>query len=67
MKSREILLIEDDVTLNRLLSEQLLRVGHRVVSAHSWAEAQLVLKRFEPSLILLDVKLPDCSGVDLIT
>lgn len=65
-KPRQILLIEDDATLNRLLAEQLTRVGHKVVSTHSRAEAEEVLKTFEPSLILLDIKLPDCSGVDLI-
>lgn len=65
-KGRQIVLVEDDITLNRLLTEQLDRAGYKVASAHSRAQLEEILQSVEPTLILLDIKLPDCNGVELI-
>ena len=61
-----ILIVEDDATLNRLLSTQLRASGYNVVSASCWREAQEHLVGIEPSLVLLDSNLPDASGLDKI-
>ncbi len=61
-----ILVIEDDATLNRLLSTQLSASGYNAIRASSWREAQELLSTIEPSLVLLDVNLPDASGLEKV-
>lgn len=61
-----IMLIEDDLVLERLIGMQLRRFGYQVVTANSWQQAEKVLSETEPSLILLDMKLPDAEGIDLV-
>ncbi|MFV0297539.1 MAG: sigma-54-dependent transcriptional regulator [Hyphomicrobiaceae bacterium] len=65
-QKRLVLLIEDDVVLNRLMTQQLARFGYRVEASHCWADAKEALGRTEPDLILLDMRLPDANGLDLI-
>lgn len=62
----ELLVIEDDITLSQLLCEQLQRMGYRVQRAQSWSEAEGILNRCEPDLILLDGCLPDANGIELL-
>lgn len=61
-----IMLIEDDVVLERLIAMQLRRIGYQVVTANSWKQAELLLGKTEPALILLDMRLPDAEGLDLV-
>ena len=61
-----ILIVEDDATLNRLLTTQLRASGYNAVCASSWREAQDQLTRIEPSLVLLDINLPDANGLEKI-
>ena len=42
-RRKRILVVEDDKTLCRLVSEQLQAMGHIVATAHSWAEAKATL------------------------
>ncbi|MFO1172478.1 MAG: sigma-54 dependent transcriptional regulator [Hyphomicrobiaceae bacterium] len=60
--SKRVLVIEDDRTLNRLLVEQMRRMGHFTTSAHTWVEAKAALHAGDPSLVMLDMKLPDAEG-----
>ena len=49
-----VLVIDDDVTLNRLMVGQLNRMGHAATGVHSWAAAQAYLQQHDPHLVLLD-------------
>ncbi len=63
--ARTILVVEDDPTLRETLSEALETEGFRVVSA---ADGRSALERFRadaPDLVLLDVMLPELSGVEV--
>jgi DNA-binding NtrC family response regulator len=62
-RRKRILVIEDDKVLCRLLSEQLQAMGHIVATAHSWADAKSTLEGVDPSLALLDIRLPDADGL----
>lgn len=62
----QILVIEDDRVLNKLLCGQLHRMGHTVVGAGSWSEAVNFLARHEPRLILSDARLPDRPLLDFL-
>jgi len=61
-----ILVIEDDVTLNRLLVGQLKRLGYATAGATSLAAADQLLQGPEPDLMLMDLRLPDSSGTEPI-
>ena len=60
--SRRVLVIEDDLTLNGLLVEQISRLGHDAQGAASRATAldTLASQRFD--LAVLDLRLPDADG-----
>ena len=59
----KVLLIEDDKTLNRLMLDQVQRLGHDVRSATSREETLQVLRKFSPDLAILDIRLPDTDGM----
>jgi len=65
-QQKRVLVVEDDRTLNRLLVEQLSRLGFKARGASSRAQALETLEEFEPSLIILDVRLPDTEGMSLL-
>jgi CheY-like chemotaxis protein len=59
-------LVVDDHELNLKLLERLLeREGREVRSADSVAAAERVLAEEQPAMIVLDLNLPDGSGLDL--
>ena len=64
---KEILIIEDDRTLNNLMARHLRELGHSVKSALDWASAKEYLAASEPALILLDCMLPDMDGYTIIS
>ncbi|MCP8939571.1 sigma-54 dependent transcriptional regulator [Alsobacter sp. SYSU M60028] len=61
-----ILVVDDDATLNQLMSSHLRRAGYEVENASRWSEAQSLLGRLEPDLVLLDAKLPDADGLAML-
>lgn len=63
---RKILVIEDDVTLNRLLVDQLGRLGHDAQGATSRATALEAMTHFRPELAILDLRLPDADGMTFL-
>jgi two-component system NtrC family response regulator len=65
-RKHRILVVEDDTTLNRLLVDQLSRLGFEVRGANSRAQAMETLEAFEPSLAILDIRLPDTEGLELL-
>ena len=61
-----ILIIDDDIHINALLTEALTAEGYTVSKAFSGTEALLVLSNRRPDLILLDLMLPGLSGEELL-
>lgn len=64
--AHKILIVEDDTALNRLLTDQIGRVGYETRGAVRRAEAADLVREFSPHLIIMDVRLPDCKGFDLL-
>ncbi len=60
-----VLLVEDDPGITDMLRMELEDVGHTVVAAADKATARRAWHRTRPDLILLDLNLPDGSGLDL--
>lgn len=62
----KILVIEDEVSINDILTTSLEREGYEVKSAFSGKEGLEIEKSFKPYLVLLDLMLPDMDGEELI-
>ncbi len=63
---RRVLIVEDEPTLRRLILRNLTSRGHEVREAATAAEARAMLEKELPDLMLLDVNLPDRSGLDVL-
>lgn len=61
---KNILLVEDDNSLNRGISFKLNKEGYKVFSAKNIKEAKEMFSKNNIDLILLDVGLPDGNGFD---
>lgn len=64
MNTATVLVIDDDATLNKMLCAHLKASGYNAVSAQSWHDAEALLAVVEPSVVLLDMKLPDVNGIE---
>ena len=62
---RTILLVEDEESITAPLSEALEREGFRAEVAHTAAASLELAGRVSPDLVLLDLMLPDGSGLDV--
>jgi len=68
MAEARILLVEDEPTMRRLLSDALARQGYSVESAGNGVEAwQMLQDGLEVELILTDFTMPEMDGLELIT
>lgn len=61
---RQILLLEDDKTLNRGIALTLKQAGYQVISVFTLKEAEEVFRHETFSLVISDITLPDGSGLD---
>ena len=62
---RKILIVEDEMSINDILTTALKREGYDVMSAFSAKEAEIIFNGFKPDLVLLDLMLPDGKGEEL--
>src|SRR5688572_16063444 len=64
--SLRLFLIEDDDDVALLIRKSLERVDHHVTRCRSAADALIVLAQSSFDLVLLDQRLPDMEGLDLL-
>ncbi|MBF7144647.1 MULTISPECIES: response regulator transcription factor [Pseudomonas] len=62
----DLLLIDDDVELCELLGSWLTHEGFQVRACHDGRSARLALAQSAPAAVVLDVMLPDGSGLELL-
>lgn len=62
----QLLVVEDDVVLQLSLTAMLRREGFSILAARTVAEARVQLLRELPTVVLLDVGLPDGSGFEIL-
>ena len=65
MGASEIILVEDDANVTRLVSHQLKRVGYRVHCAGLVREARDLSRAVDWDIAVLDRNLPDGNGIEL--
>ena len=61
-----ILIVDDDKTFCNVLKESLENRNHNVQIAHNIKDALYVTEKFNPQWILLDLKMAEGSGLELI-
>ena len=67
MKSRaSVLLVDDDSAFRGVMAGELERLNLQVTTAGSGEEALVRIKEDNPDVVLLDLKLPDMSGLDVL-
>ena len=62
----KVLIVDDDQTIRSTLAEAVNTWGYRTFQAASLAETLAVVDRERPDAVLLDVKLPDGSGISIL-
>lgn len=67
MPHSRILVIDDEPSVTDALSLILTELGHEVDAAKSGSEAKEFLKGAPYDLVFTDLRLPDASGIDLLT
>lgn len=65
-KGRIVVVVDDEENARDLAKRSLERLGFEVVSAATGASGLRLVKRLSPSLVLVDINLPDMSGWALI-
>lgn len=66
MRERRILVIDDEKLVCWSLNQMLTEAGFAVQTAMNGVDAREKFKNFEPEMVLLDVRLPDANGVELL-
>lgn len=60
-----VLLVDDDLDLLALYQEVLERDGYTIFTASNAEEALSILVQSNPELVLIDIFMPDCNGLEL--
>jgi two-component system cell cycle response regulator DivK len=62
--AKKVLIVEDDALHLKLLHNVLEYHGYRVLATGSGAAAIEIAQRQQPDLILMDIQLPDITGIE---
>ncbi len=65
-KNQTILVVEDDEASREFLSEVLDSLGYNFISTQNGIEGLELFKLHSPSLVLLDIRLPDINGIEVL-
>jgi two-component system NtrC family sensor kinase len=67
MSRETILVVDDDFQISELLAHQLLPgLGYQTLVAHDGQTALDIVRNQQPDLMLLDLRLPDISGIEVL-
>jgi DNA-binding response OmpR family regulator len=66
MDQHSVLVVDDDASIRTLISELLDDAGYAVLEAGSGGQALRLAHDHTPSVVLVDHRLPDMSGLDLL-
>lgn len=66
MNTDTILIIDDETQIRRLLEITLSASGYKTIEATTGKEGLLMVASHQPSLVILDLGLPDMDGIDVL-
>lgn len=64
--SKTVLIVEDNELNMKLFCDVLESQGYRIIRAYSGMAARQAVSRSLPDIVIMDIQLPDISGLDLI-
>ena len=62
----KILVVDDEVDIAEVLAAFLIKEGYDVLTVYDGETALKKFLEFKPSLILLDIRLPDINGIEVL-
>jgi two-component system response regulator AtoC len=65
-ETRSVLIVDDDASIRSLLADLLKENGYQTRDAKTAAMAVTAIAKQRPDLVMMDVKLPDQDGLDLL-
>ena len=66
-ETRTVLVVDDEASIRRFLRHLLEQEGYDVLEAATGSEAIMRCQRDKPDLILLDLRLPDMTGFEILS
>ena len=63
---KQVLVIDDESSIRKIIKLNLLSHGFSVVEAESGAQGIECVRESRPNVIILDLGLPDCSGISVL-
>ena len=61
-----VMVVDDSLTMRKVLSRLLEREGYRVITAIHGVDALQILQEIKPSIILTDIEMPHMDGFELV-
>jgi DNA-binding response OmpR family regulator len=62
----KILVVDDEIEVTELIEEFLKESGYQVMVAKSKKELLEIIPQFDPGIVLLDIRLPDGDGIEIL-
>ena len=62
----KLLIVDDEIAICDILKHFFLRQGYRVFTATNGEEALVIAAKEQPQLMLLDMKMPRMSGIEVL-
>ncbi|HHV64435.1 MAG TPA: response regulator [Peptococcaceae bacterium] len=62
----KLLIVDDQKGIRRLLTEVFLEYGYEIESCANGLQALEIIPKFQPDLVIMDVKMPGMNGIDVI-
>jgi two-component system response regulator AtoC len=62
----KILVVDDELSIQETLEMFLCEKGHEIFKAGTGQEAMSLFRRHAPDVVILDIRLPDISGLDIL-
>jgi len=61
-----ILVVDDEPSIRQLIERRLSQKGYEVITAADGKEALAVVERQKPHLMILDIKMPNVDGMEVL-
>lgn len=66
VRQNKVLIVEDETLFARAVAKHLKKADFDCECAENLTDSRALVKQFQPDLVLLDMRLPDGNGLDLI-
>jgi len=64
--NKTILVVDDEKEICTVLSDNLSQEGYWVFTAYNWKTALELVKKEKPDLVILDIRMPEMDGIEVL-